>query len=57
MGGTYANDSKEIQELTPDERLWIQQYRHTVEEIGPDAAASCVGRNGHDVPDDNGEAA
>ena len=39
LGGTYADDSREIKDLTREEQLWIQQYTRTADEIGHHAAA------------------
>ena len=40
LGGTYSDDSREILDLTHEERLWLQQYTRTADEIGHDAAAA-----------------
>ena len=39
MGGTYADDIREIKDMTHQEQLWLQQYHRVADEIGHDAAA------------------
>ena len=39
LGGSYADDSREIKDLTHEEQLWIQQYTRAADEIGHAAAA------------------
>ena len=39
LGGSYADDSREIKDLTHQEQLWIQQYTRAADEVGHAAAA------------------